>query len=142
MPTRIRTWLREQFFHPTTGEALNHKGQALTPEGAEIHDPTPIAPPIGYIKQPPLHQLIREMVRSEHLRQAADAMDQGSFEEEDDFEIDDEVDPESPWEENFDPLKGFVEPPSSESQGAPQSGEAGSPGKAPENAPAPKPADQ
>lgn len=95
--------------HPVTGEILNHKGQRLTESGEEILDPTPIAPPVGYVRQKPLHQLIREMVMSEKLRQEAEALDKGSFEDEDDFDVGDDLDPSSPWEENFDPLEGAPE---------------------------------
>lgn len=67
-------------------------------------DGTPIAPPIGYVPHVPLHLQIREMVRSEALRQAAESSDLETFEEADDFDIDDDpVDPKSPYENDFDP---------------------------------------
>lgn len=67
-------------------------------------DGTPVAPPIGYQKTVPLHLQIREMVRSEALRQAAESADMETFEEADDFDIpDDPVDPKSPYENDFDP---------------------------------------
>lgn len=75
--------------------------------GALQHvDPTPMAPPVGYQKHIPLHLQIREMVRSEALRQAAEENDLETFEEADDFDIpDDDVpfDPKSPYENDFDP---------------------------------------
>lgn len=75
--------------------------------GALQHvDPTPMAPPVGYQKSVPLHLQIREMVRSEALRQAAESNDLETFEEADDFDImDDDVpfDPKSPYENDFDP---------------------------------------
>lgn len=125
---------------PNTGEILDHKGRRLTSDGAEIPDPTPIAPPVGYIKQKPLHELIREMVRSERLAQEAAAQDQGSFEDEDDFDVDEDFDPQSPWEENFDPLEGAPEElrnPPSESPVA--EGDAGSTKKAKTKTSAPDP---
>jgi len=39
--------------------------------GHPFMDSTPIAPPIGYKKTPSMVELVREMVRSEKLRQEA-----------------------------------------------------------------------
>jgi len=71
--------------------------------GKEYPDPTPIAPPVGFIKQPPLHDQIKQMVRSEHLRRAARQADMETFEEADDFDVGDDFDPRSPYEEQFEP---------------------------------------
>lgn len=75
----------------------------LDGHGREVLDPTPMAPPIGYTRQVPLHLQIREMVRSEALRQAAEAEGMESFEEADDFDVDDDFDPRTPFENEFDP---------------------------------------
>lgn len=77
--------------------------QELLADGSEKLDRTPIAPPIGYQRQVPLHLQIREMVRSEALRQAAEAAGAETFEEADDFEVDDDYDPTTPYENDFDP---------------------------------------
>lgn len=81
------------------------KAQAnyLTEDGREKPDPTPIAPPVGYIRQPTMVDRMRELVRRELSSQAAD---QGfeTFEEADDFEIGDDYDPRSPYEEIFEPM--------------------------------------
>jgi len=78
--------------------------QVLEADGSETLDATPIAPPVGYNRQVPLHLQIREMVRSEALRQAAESSDAETFEEADDFEVDDDdYDPQSQWENEFDP---------------------------------------
>lgn len=109
---------------PDTGEVLNHKGRRLDAQGREIPDPRPLAPPLGYIEQPPLHELIRQMIRSEQLRAEAEQAGAGSFEEEDDFDVeDDDYDPSSPWEENFDPPTegGVGAPAPTESQEVPPS---------------------
>ena len=76
--------------------------------GRELLDPTPMAPPIGYKRQPSLVEQIRKMVRDERL--AADLAASGveTFEEADDFDVQDDYDPKSPFEYNFDPP---VEPP-------------------------------
>lgn len=66
-------------------------------------DPTPLAPPVGFIRHPSLAEQIRDMVRSERLAHDLDAQGVESFEESDDFEIpDDPRDPATPYEENFD----------------------------------------
>lgn len=91
---------------PLTGEILDHKGRPLTSTGAEIPDPTPMQPPLGYKRQPPLHELIREMVRSEKLAQEAAAMGAETFEEAEDFG-DDEDEPYSQYETEL--LDGFIE---------------------------------
>lgn len=80
------------------------KGKPLTPDGDEMLDPTPMAPPIGYKRQIPLHEQIRAMVRSEKLAMEAEAAGAETFDEADDFDIDDEMDPSSPYEANFDPM--------------------------------------
>lgn len=69
----------------------------------EVLDPTPMAPPVGFRPAPSLSDQIREMVRSERLaREAAEAGFE-TFAEADDFDIPDDVDPSSRWEQNFDP---------------------------------------
>jgi len=73
----------------------------LTTDGREKPDPRPLAPPVGYIKQPSMWEQVREMVRRE-LSDAAVEVGAESFEEADDFEVGD-FDPRSPYEEVFDP---------------------------------------
>lgn len=77
----------------------------LTEDGREILDPTPIAPPLGFIKQPSLHELMRAMVL-EHHAAIARGQDPESFEEADDFDVDDDDEPHrhSDYEHNFDPI--------------------------------------
>lgn len=78
--------------------------KGLHPDGTPVLDPTPLAPPIGYKKQPSMVEIVRDMVRSERLAQAALEADHETFEEADDFDIGD--DPElmrSEWENDFDP---------------------------------------
>lgn len=89
----------KEVYDPASGDVI----QELLPDGSEKLDPTPIAPPIGYQRQVPLHLQIREMVRSEALRQAAEAAGAETFEEADDFEVDDDYDPTTPYENDFDP---------------------------------------
>jgi len=70
--------------------------------GREIPDPRPMQPPVGYKKQPSMFEMIREATKREVALYAANREPE-SFEESDDFDIDDDVDPSSPWENDFDP---------------------------------------
>lgn len=79
------------------------KEKGLHPDGTAVLDPRPMAPPIGYNRQPSLVDQIREMVRSEHLARAAAAAGAETFEEADDFDVQDDYDLQSPWENEFDP---------------------------------------
>lgn len=69
----------------------------------ETPDPTPMAPPIGYKKQPSMVDHIRQMVRSEQLRAHADSLGMETFEEADDFDVGDDYEPNSPYENDFEP---------------------------------------
>lgn len=71
--------------------------------GKELVDPTPMQIPVGFIRPEPLSAQIQRLVRSEISRRATEEGYE-SFEEAEDFEIEDEYfDPSSPWEMNFDP---------------------------------------
>lgn len=85
-------------------EKLSFKRQTLS--GAEQPDATPIAPPIGYVKQPTMVEHMRAMIRSENLRIAAEAAGAETFEEADDFEVDGDLEPISAYE-----FERFFEPP-------------------------------
>ena len=78
--------------------------KGLNPDGTPILDPTPIAPPIGYKKQPSMVEIVRDMVRGEQLKALAEANNLETFEEADDFDIeDDPVQLRSQWENDFEP---------------------------------------
>ena len=64
------------------------RGQDLL--GREIPDEVPVAPPLGYIRQPSMVEHMREMVRSELLRREALSAGFESFDEADDFDVPDE----------------------------------------------------
>lgn len=83
--------------------------RGYTAQGQEM-DPVPIAPPIGYKKQPSMVDHIRELIRSERLREEAMREDLETFDEADDFGSDDDEDyvPLSGYESEFDP-PGVVE---------------------------------
>lgn len=44
----------------------------LNKDGHEINDPTPMEPPLGYFEQPSIAEQIRQMIRSERLKQEAE----------------------------------------------------------------------
>lgn len=74
----------------------------LDDNGHEVLDPTPMAPPIGYKPQPSMVDIIRAQIRSEALAREAEEQGFETFEEADDFDVED-FDPTSPYEEIFDP---------------------------------------
>lgn len=83
-----------------TGELRTHY---LDQDGRELVSDRPVEAAIGYKPQPSLAEQIRQMIRSEKLQAAY--QDAESFEEADDFDIDDdEVDPSTPYERDFDGL--------------------------------------
>lgn len=80
------------------------KSRGLAPDGRQVPDPVPMQPPIGFKKQPSMVEIVRDMVRSEKLRQEALATGHETFEEAEDFDIGDEPDQlTSGWENDFDP---------------------------------------
>lgn len=82
-------------------EKLLRKG--LHPDGTPILDPTPMAPPIGYKKHPSMVEIVRDMVRGERLKQLAEESGHETFEESEDFDVEDEQILRSQWENEFDP---------------------------------------
>lgn len=78
--------------------------------GRELPDPTPLAPPVGYIKQEPLHVQIARMVRSQQLADEAAAAGAETFEEADDFDVEDGDDLQvlSTYENDFDPVAAEI----------------------------------
>lgn len=73
----------------------------LDERGYEILDSKPMEIPVGYRRPPSLEERMRAMVRNEISRRAQE-VGQETFEEADDFKVDDDYDPRSPWELNFD----------------------------------------
>lgn len=71
-------------------------------DGKEYPDPVPMEPPIGYNAPPDLMTMIKTMVHAEHFRRAVDEAGGETFEEADDFEIDDDpLDPNTIYEKYF-----------------------------------------
>lgn len=79
----------------------------LDDQGREIPDPQPIAIPAGYKLPESLSDQIRRLIRSEQFSKMVNDQGFDTFEEAEDFEIDDDMwDPSSPYEEVFDPVLG------------------------------------
>lgn len=93
----FRSWLKEV--------VEKHPKKRPMVGGKLVPDPVPMAPPVGYVKQISMIDQVRDMVRSERLRQEVEAAGMETFEEADDFEVGDDYDPTSPYEEVFDPVE-------------------------------------
>lgn len=70
--------------------------------GREIPDPEPLVLPSGFRRPETLQEQVRRLVRTSLSLQAAEEGYE-TFEESEDFNVDDEVDPSTPYEEFFDP---------------------------------------
>lgn len=77
----------------------------LDSQGREIPDDTPVAMPAGFKHPEDLQTIIRRLIRSEEWQRMAEKNEMDTFEEAEDFDIDDDMfDPHSPYEEVFDPV--------------------------------------
>lgn len=85
-------------------EELMFLGSKNGKRRVELPDRTPMAPPVGFNRRPPLHIQIREMVQRE-LSARAEAEGFETAEEADDFDVGDDFDPSSPYEHDFEPAK-------------------------------------
>lgn len=76
------------------------KTNRFSEEGKEILNPTPMQPPLGYKPQKSLHEQIREQImQMNHLHDN----DPETEEEADDFDIEDDPQPQSRWENDMVP---------------------------------------
>lgn len=67
-------------------------------------DPTVIAPPVGFIDQPSMFEVVRSMVHNARLQQELDEAGAETFEESDDFDVGDEDEAAlSGYENDFEP---------------------------------------
>lgn len=82
-----------------TGEVI----QIMDDHGHEIPDPRPMTVPAGFKRPETLAEQIKRLVRNQISREAADR-EMETFEEADDFDVDDEFDPSTPYEVFFDPV--------------------------------------
>lgn len=77
-----------------------------TEEGFEIVDPTPMQPPLGYKRSLSLSEQIAQQVRIAHLKILEDSAVSETEEEADDFEIGDDYEPLSKYENDHMPTLG------------------------------------
>lgn len=97
---------------PETGEVLDQEKPflrslglrpvVLDERGRERLDPTPMAPPVGWKPTPSMVEIMRAQIRNE-LSQAADQEGFETWDEANDFDVQDDFDPSTPYEEMFDP---------------------------------------
>lgn len=76
----------------------------LDKNGHEVVDPTPMAPPLGYVEQPSMMDMIAAQVRASRIEAELEALEE-TEEDADDFEIPDDPDslPGTPWENDTEP---------------------------------------
>lgn len=101
--------MRDIEYEKMADEAIvEHQAAGFKRPRYEIPDPVPMSPPIGYHRAPSLIDQVRDMVRSEQLRHMAETTGAETFEESEDFNVED-YEPSSPWEEQFDPVERLRE---------------------------------
>jgi len=77
----------------------------LDAKGHEIMDPTPVSLPAGFKRPETLAEQVQRLVRNQ-VSQEAHKAGAETFEEAEDFDIEDEIDPSTPYEAEFDPTLG------------------------------------
>lgn len=87
---------------PETGELRELQDE----NGWEIPDPEPVAIPSGFKRPETLAEQVRRLVRSERFNEELKAAGVETFDEADDFEVDEDFDPSTPFETFFDPVLG------------------------------------
>lgn len=73
--------------------------------GRELPDPVPLAPPVGYVPHQSMFEVMRDMIRGEHLKAYAAAQGSENFEEAQDFDVEDDMFPQSSFEGDFEPME-------------------------------------
>ena len=92
-------------------------GKFFNAQGEYLPDPEPVAMPVGFERPPTLAEQVARLVRSNELARLAQSEGMETFEEADDFDVDDDFDPSTPWEQDFDLAairavdRGIVAPP-------------------------------
>lgn len=75
----------------------------ILPDGSEVPDPKPVALPVGFERPESIHDLIRRLVTDPSIRDEMKNAELESFDEADDFDIEDDVMVNSPHEDVYDP---------------------------------------
>lgn len=77
----------------------------LDENGHEVPDPTPLTIPSGFRRPETLQEQVARLVRGAMSRRAEEEGFE-TFEDSEDFDVDEDFDPRTPFEEVFDPLLG------------------------------------
>lgn len=75
-------------------------GRQLNKDGSEIADPVPLAASLKFKKPPTLQEQVRRLMQRE-MQEHIHGLGHETFEEANDFDVGDDFDPNSPWEEEF-----------------------------------------
>ncbi|UOF79229.1 hypothetical protein [Microviridae sp.] len=75
----------------------------LDERGRELLDGRPMEPPVGYNPQPSLMEKIRKMVHDAQVQRDLAKAGVETFDEANDFDVGDDYDPTSPWEQYYEP---------------------------------------
>jgi len=94
--------------HDTTLKTHENTAPKRAPDrhdenGGEIGDPTPMQPPLGYKRTPTLSEQIAQQVRIQTLKNLEDSFEPETDEEADDFEVGDDYEPLSKYENDHVP---------------------------------------
>jgi len=86
-------------------EARSYKSNMgrLDERGRELLDGRPMEPPVGYNAQPSLMDRIRKMVTDAQIQRDLAKAGAETFDEANDFDVGDDFDPSSPWEQYYEP---------------------------------------
>jgi len=82
---------------------------SIDKDGREVLDSTPLALPIGFERPMSLEEKIALRVRMEVASQRLGEAGYETLEESDDFDVGDDYEPNSPYEEHFDHLNRYEE---------------------------------
>lgn len=103
-------------------------------QGRELVDGRPMEPPVGYTPTPSIQELIAQMVGNRELQEEIKRMGHETEEEANDFDVGDDLNPESPWELYYEdvelqamidrakagqPTHDVIDPPSAEPSNGP-----------------------
>lgn len=75
------------------------QSQYLDEHGRELPNPTPMAPPIGYKKSLSIAEQMRQMIRMASYEASTAGAE--TEEEANDFDVGEDMEPHSPWENDF-----------------------------------------
>lgn len=75
----------------------------IAPDGSEHPDPNPMELPIGFERPESIQDLIKRLVTDRVIQKELDDAGLETFDEADDFDVEDEYHVDSPYEEQFDP---------------------------------------